>query len=76
MLLLLSAVVIYLLGFATGWFERDIRERLGHVTKLVVSLANKKPIEPEVESSLVEPTDDPIAAARAEFEARSERLNR
>lgn len=75
MLVGLSILLALVIGFAAGWFERDIRIRLATTTQLALKAFQRSKPQEVPDSRLVEPTDDPVAAARAEFEARSKRLN-
>lgn len=75
-LLVLSYILVLAIGYAAGWFERDVRVRMKIMAQGIVALINNKAEKPEEPSGkLVEPFDDPVAEAKAEFEARSRKLN-
>ncbi len=78
--MLLSIIILVIASFMFGYWIRDIRDRLDWAVKLILSHAfkhpdhNKEPDEPI--GQVVDPDEyDPVAAAKAEFEARTRKLN-
>lgn len=76
-MLLLSWILSIIVGFWVGWFWRDIH----HELRLFRSWAKDHVMrhnyekEPQPQGKVVEPIDDPVAAAKAEFDAEQRRIN-
>ncbi len=76
--LVLSWILTLIIAFELGYFLRSLTDRIRIVMLAVGKLISerKSKDEPGPEGKVVEPTDDPVGAARREFEERSNRLNR
>lgn len=77
LLLVLDILIAMGMAFVLGWYLRDIarRLRLSELAHWAHVQRHKQAVEPEAGGRVVEPIDDPVAAAKAEFEATQRRLN-
>jgi hypothetical protein len=77
-MLLLSFFIVALVAYLAGYYIRDWKDRLDWAVKMILAHsfghAHEKK-EEDVTGSVVEPADDPISAAKAEFELEQRRLN-
>lgn len=76
-MLLLSWILSIIVGFWVGWYWRDIRWQIRRLELQIAAhiTRHKRAEAPEPLGKVVEPIDDPIAAAKAEFEAEQRRIN-
>ncbi len=76
-LFLLDILIAMGMAFVLGWYLRDIARRIrtidlahmAHITR------HKRGELPEASGKVVEPIDDPVSAAKADFDAMQRRLN-
>lgn len=74
----LSWIISLGLAFALGYSLRSLRDRIKLMMKAMNQiLANHKltPPDPDTGGRVIEPSEDPVEAAKREFEERSRFLN-
>ncbi len=75
--MLLSIIILTIVGFMFGYYWRDIHDQLHRYKVLINQLwLRETPTPDEPTGQVVDPDEyDPVAAAKAEFEARTRKLN-
>ncbi len=75
MLLLLNLILLVVISYMLGYYHRDIQDNFKRIKVILGDLLGRKDAPQEPTGTVVDP-DDPVQAAKAEFDAVQRKLNK